>query len=151
MTLVQMPCVEGNREHNFKKAKQLLERYKPEKGVQFIQFPELFAIGFRHEDYQKEGPGVPGPTSEFLVSVAEEFGSQEPGDIVKSRSQQTRGDKSEENGVYMHGSHPAKVDVFNIGHEVRRNQVTCADHSKGGCPGKPKCGCQRKRYCRRIV
>ena len=72
MTLVQMPCVEGKREHNFEQARLLLQQYKPGKGVQFIQFPELFAIGFRHEDYQNEGPGFPGPTTDFLSSVAEE-------------------------------------------------------------------------------
>ncbi len=72
MTLIQMSCVEGNREHNFANARLILEQYKPGKGVQFIQFPELFAIGFRHEDYEKEGPGVPGPTTDFLCSVAEE-------------------------------------------------------------------------------
>ena len=75
MTLVQMTCVEGNRKHNFANARLLLEQYRPKKGVQFIQFPELFAIGFRHEDYSKEGPGVPGPTTDFLCSVAEECGA----------------------------------------------------------------------------
>lgn len=75
MTLAQMPCMEGNREHNFGNARLILDRYKPGKGVQFILFPELFAIGFRHEDYLKEGPGVPGPTAEFLSSVAEEYGA----------------------------------------------------------------------------
>jgi len=73
MTLVQMSCVEGDREHNFENARQGLESYRPGKGVRFIQFPELFAIGFRHDDYQKEGPGVPGPTTEFLCSVAKEY------------------------------------------------------------------------------
>ncbi|MBY8997160.1 MAG: hypothetical protein KGD60_05470 [Candidatus Thorarchaeota archaeon] len=75
MTLVQMSCVEGNRKHNFANARLLLEHYKPRIGVQFIQFPELFAIGFRHEDYGKEGPGVPGPTTDFLCSIAEEYGA----------------------------------------------------------------------------
>ncbi|MFW9786765.1 MAG: nitrilase-related carbon-nitrogen hydrolase [Candidatus Thorarchaeota archaeon] len=75
MTLVQMPCVEGNRERNFRNAQLMLETYKPGKGVQFIQFPELFAIGFRYEDYKKEGSGVPGPTTDFLSSVAEEHGA----------------------------------------------------------------------------
>ena len=75
MTLVQMPCVEGDRKKNFGKARLLLKKYRPGKGVQFIQFPELFAIGFRHEDYQSQGPGVLGPTSDFLVSIAEEYGA----------------------------------------------------------------------------
>lgn len=75
VTLVQMTCVEGNREHNFANARLMLENYNPRKGVRFIQFPELFAIGFRHEDYEKKGPGVPGPTTDFLCSVAEEFGA----------------------------------------------------------------------------
>ena len=73
MTLVQMPCVEGDREQNFKTARRLLEELKPATGVQFILFPELFAIGFRYEDYRNEGPGVPGPTSDFLAAVAEEY------------------------------------------------------------------------------
>ena len=73
MTLVQMPCVEGNRAQNFKTAQRLLEQIEPTTGVHFIQFPELFAIGFRYEDYGKEGPGVPGPTIDFLTAVAEEY------------------------------------------------------------------------------
>ena len=72
MTLVQMPCDEGNRETNFERAKFLLRQRKPGRGVQFILLPELFAIGFRHEDYDKAGPGVPGPTTDFICSIAEE-------------------------------------------------------------------------------
>jgi len=71
-TLVQMPCEEGNREINFKRARALLEEHKPGKGVQFILLPELFAMGFRHEDYLREGSGVPGPTTDFILSVAKE-------------------------------------------------------------------------------
>ncbi len=84
MTLVQMPCVEGNREHNFSKAKLLLEQYKPGKGVRFIQFPELFAIGFRHEDYHKEGSGVPGPTTDFLTAIAEKYEAYAIGTGIES-------------------------------------------------------------------
>ena len=72
MNLVQMPCEEGNRERNFEQAKFLLSKLEPGRGVQFILLPELFAIGFRHEDYAKEGPGVPGPTTNFICSIAEE-------------------------------------------------------------------------------
>ena len=75
MNLVQMPCTEGDREQNFKTARKLLEQLRPKPGVQFILFPELFAIGFRYEDYRKEGPGVPGPTTDFLTAVATEFGA----------------------------------------------------------------------------
>ena len=49
MTLVQMPCEEGNREKNFERVKFLLEQSEPGRGVQFIMVPELFAIGFRNE------------------------------------------------------------------------------------------------------
>ena len=72
MTLVQMPCEEGNREGNFKRARALLDKRKPGKGVQFILLPELFAIGFRHGDYESEGPGVPGSTTDFILSIAKE-------------------------------------------------------------------------------
>lgn len=72
MTLVQMPCEEGSREKNFERAKFLLRQRKTGIGVQFIVVPELFAIGFRNEDYYKEGPGVPGSTTDFICSIAEE-------------------------------------------------------------------------------
>ncbi|MHA1950805.1 MAG: nitrilase-related carbon-nitrogen hydrolase [Candidatus Thorarchaeota archaeon] len=72
MTLVQMPCEEGNRENNFDRARTLLSKYKPRKGVRFILLPELFAIGFRHEDYIKEGAGIPGQTTDFIRSLAKE-------------------------------------------------------------------------------
>lgn len=72
MTLVQMPCEEGNRENNFERARTLLSQRQPGKGVQFILLPELFAIGFRHEDYSREGPGVPGPTTDFICALAKE-------------------------------------------------------------------------------
>ncbi len=75
MTLVQMPCEEGNRQSNFERAKFLLSQHKSGKGVQFILLPELFSIGFRHEDYNKMGPGVPGPTTDFICSIAEEHQS----------------------------------------------------------------------------
>jgi predicted amidohydrolase len=32
----------------------------------------LFAIGFRHEDFGREGPGVPGPTTDFIGSLAKQ-------------------------------------------------------------------------------
>ena len=72
MTLIQMPCEEGNREFNFHLAREFLKVYKSSDEIDFIVFPELFAIGFRNEDYEREGPGVPGPTSEFLSDIAKE-------------------------------------------------------------------------------
>jgi predicted amidohydrolase len=75
MTLVQMPCQEGNREGNFEQARAILDNRKEGRGVQFILLPELFAIGFRHEDYNREGPGVPGPTTDFIQSIAKEHGA----------------------------------------------------------------------------
>lgn len=72
-TLVQMPCIEGRREENYTWARGLLKDHQGEGEMEFILFPELFDIGFRHDDYSREGPGVPGPTSEFLMSIAEEY------------------------------------------------------------------------------
>jgi predicted amidohydrolase len=74
ITLVQMPCEEGNREFNFQHAREMLKQYKSTDAVDFIVFPELFAIGFRHDDYAKMGVGVPGPTSEFLCDIGRELG-----------------------------------------------------------------------------
>ncbi|RDE14843.1 MAG: hypothetical protein C4K48_05525 [Candidatus Thorarchaeota archaeon] len=70
VTLVQMICKEGNRKLNFEHAEELLKDYKELGGTQFIVFPELFAIGFRYEDYEQQGPGIPGPTSEFISRLA---------------------------------------------------------------------------------
>jgi len=72
MTLIQMPCEEGNREFNFQLAREFLKTYKSSDAVDFIVLPELFAIGFRHENYKREGAGVPGPTSEFLCDIAKQ-------------------------------------------------------------------------------
>ncbi|TFG30013.1 hypothetical protein EU528_08775, partial [Candidatus Thorarchaeota archaeon] len=75
MTLLQMPCEEGNREFNFRYARELLKEYKSSDAVDFIVLPELFAIGFRHDDYEREGAGVPGATSKFLCDIAKEHGA----------------------------------------------------------------------------
>jgi omega-amidase len=73
ITLVQMLCEEGNRQFNYDRAEDLLQNYKQLGGVQFIVFPELFAMGFRYPDYERKGPGVPGPTTEFLSTIAKKF------------------------------------------------------------------------------
>jgi len=70
-----MPCEEGNREFNFQHAREILKEFKSSEAVDFIVFPELFAIGFRHEDYEREGAGVPGLTSEFLCDIGKENGA----------------------------------------------------------------------------
>ena len=75
INLIQMPCEEGNREFNFMRVREFLKNHKPSDGIDFIVVPELFAIGYRHEDYEREGPGIPGPTSEFLCEIAEEHGA----------------------------------------------------------------------------
>lgn len=72
--MVQMQCAEGERKENFARARWLLREFRVGQGVNFVMFPELFAIGFRHSDYSRVGPGVPGPTTEFLSELAEELG-----------------------------------------------------------------------------
>ncbi len=71
VTLIQALCVDGRRERNFDSIRSLLKSVTPTEGTQFIVLPELFAIGFRYEDYRDVGPGIPGPTSEFLCEIAE--------------------------------------------------------------------------------
>ena len=56
VTLVQMPTKEGDRLYNFGFAKHLLKDFAQREGTDFIILPELFAIGFRHEDYKEQGP-----------------------------------------------------------------------------------------------
>jgi omega-amidase len=73
VTLVQMPCKEGRREDNFSYAREMLQGHRTKGDTEFIIFPELFAIGFRYSDYVAEGPGVPGPTTEFVQEVSEEY------------------------------------------------------------------------------
>jgi omega-amidase len=75
VSMVQMRCIEGKREENFHRAKELLREYKEGPGVNFIVLPELFAVGFRHEDYNRVGQGIPGPTAEFLSEVAGSLGA----------------------------------------------------------------------------
>ncbi len=70
--LVQMPCVEGDREKNFERVRFLTYDLDTFDGPQFIVLPELFDIGFQHEDYESAGTGFPGPTSDFLREYAEE-------------------------------------------------------------------------------
>ncbi len=71
-TLVQSPCIEGNREENFKWVSGLLQSHSSDAAREFMILPELFAIGFRYDDYKTLGPGVPGPTSHFIETIAEE-------------------------------------------------------------------------------
>ncbi len=74
VSMLQLPCVEGDRERNFERARRLLQDFRPGQGVNFVILPELFAIGFRHDDYAKAGAGIPGPTHEFLSDLAQELG-----------------------------------------------------------------------------
>lgn len=75
VTLVQMPCVEGKPDENHARARWLLEEHKPVADREFIVLPELFAMGFRYDDYRTIGPDVPGSTTEFLESLAQEHGA----------------------------------------------------------------------------
>ena len=84
VTLVQMPCVEGNREENFNWVRGLLQNHSSDTDVEFIVLPELFAIGFRYDDYKTKGPGVPGPTSQFIESIAEEHSAYVVGTGLES-------------------------------------------------------------------
>jgi predicted amidohydrolase len=67
-----MSCIEGKREENFKNTSEMLSDHKTKTAIEFIVLPELFAIGFRYTDYNEVGPGVPGPTAEFIQNLAEE-------------------------------------------------------------------------------
>jgi omega-amidase len=87
ITLVQMLCEEGNRQFNYDRAKNLLQSYRQLGGVQFIVFPELFAMGFRYADYERQGPGVPGPTTEFLCTIAKKHNAYTFGtDIERAKT-----------------------------------------------------------------
>ncbi|MFX1603460.1 MAG: nitrilase-related carbon-nitrogen hydrolase [Promethearchaeota archaeon] len=72
VTLVQIPCIEGNREENFNWVRGMLQNHTSNAKTEFVILPELFAIGFRYDDYETQGAGVPGPTSQFIESIAEE-------------------------------------------------------------------------------
>ncbi|MHA1927618.1 MAG: nitrilase-related carbon-nitrogen hydrolase [Candidatus Thorarchaeota archaeon] len=72
VSLLQMPCKEGDRKENFGRAEKLLRDHKPSSNVEFIMLPELFAIGFRHSDYTKHGEGIRGPTSDFACKLSEQ-------------------------------------------------------------------------------
>ncbi|TFG04049.1 hypothetical protein EU538_12905 [Candidatus Thorarchaeota archaeon] len=83
-TLVQMPCKEGDPDYNFARARWLLENHSTNTPMEFIVLPELFAIGFRHADYPKIGPGIPGRTTQFLQDLAEEHSAYTIGTGIES-------------------------------------------------------------------
>ncbi|MDH4212590.1 MAG: hypothetical protein OEV85_01615 [Candidatus Thorarchaeota archaeon] len=125
MTLVQLMCEEGNRKFNFEQAEGLLREYKNLGGVQFIVFPELFAIGFRHEDYEQQGPGIPGPTSKFICKIAKKFGAYVFGTDIERGEQRYyntlvgAGPSGDVIGTYRK-IHPFQEerDVFNGGESI---------------------------------
>ncbi len=69
---MQMPCIEGERERNYERARFLVADLDKYEGPQFIVLPELFAIGFRHSDYENKEDGVPPETIDFLEELAKE-------------------------------------------------------------------------------
>lgn len=62
--------MDGNRKHNLGYVKQMLATYEPSDVLDIIVLPELFAIGFNYDQYSRQGAGVPGETSEFIVRTA---------------------------------------------------------------------------------
>ncbi|MBD3159025.1 MAG: hypothetical protein GF309_09575 [Candidatus Lokiarchaeota archaeon] len=70
ISLFQMPCMDGNRKHNLGYVKEMLATYEPSEVLDIIMLPELFAIGFDYDQYFRQGAGVPGETSEFIVRTA---------------------------------------------------------------------------------
>ncbi|MHA2378528.1 MAG: nitrilase-related carbon-nitrogen hydrolase [Candidatus Thorarchaeota archaeon] len=84
VTLVQIPCIEGNREENFNWGRGVLQNHTSNAETEFIILPELFAIGFRFGDYTTQGAGVPGPTSRFIESIAEEHSAYVVGTGLES-------------------------------------------------------------------
>jgi predicted amidohydrolase len=83
VTLVQTPCYEGERSRNFDGTRAILVEPTNEVSPHFILLPELFAIGFRHSDYEQHGPGVPGATSDFLCDLAQEQSAYVIGSGIK--------------------------------------------------------------------
>jgi len=75
ISLFQMPCMEGDRKHNFGYVRQMLATYKRSEMLDIVMFPELFSIGFDYSKYSKQGAGVPGETSEFIQIIAREHSS----------------------------------------------------------------------------
>lgn len=87
VTMIQMPCKEGDRKANFNNVEEMLADHRSNASVNFILLPELFAIGFRYSDYEKCGAGVPGITAEFIQRLAEEHSAYVIGtDIERSES-----------------------------------------------------------------
>ncbi|MDF1540258.1 MAG: hypothetical protein P1Q69_15295, partial [Candidatus Thorarchaeota archaeon] len=83
VTMVQMSCREGDRQANFDNASEMLAGHRSNSSMDFIVLPELFAIGFRYSDYPDCGPGVPGPTTEFIQNLAEEHSSYVVGSDIE--------------------------------------------------------------------
>ena len=98
------------------------------------QFGIFAALGMSqgNADETGEDGNVPEYRTEHTEFVAVNFGPQQFREIVKGGGQQPRCDKSEQNGVDMHGSHPSEMDILDICQEVRGT-----DHAKGCRGGKP--------------
>ncbi len=67
-----MPCIEGEREKNYERARFLIHDLDKIEDPQFIVLPELFAVGFRHTDYLSEREGIAQETIDFLQELAKD-------------------------------------------------------------------------------
>ncbi len=142
ITGLQLPCTEGQRGANFDTARRALKCVPKPSVTEFVVLPELFAIGFRHEDFHRAGPGVPGPATEFITRLAEDRGAYVVGTDIEQAGNRfyntlvmasPTGDVvghyrkvhpfQEERDVFLPGTHPVLFDLPG----VRTGVLICYD------------------------
>jgi hypothetical protein len=77
-----------------------------------------------------EDKDIPEHTRDNPEFFTVKLSSQQPGNKVKGRCQESGSDKTKEIDVHVDGTNPAKMYPFNVSHEIRSNEVSCPDHPR---------------------
>jgi predicted amidohydrolase len=80
---VQMDCALRDVDANLAKARSLIDGACAD-GATLVAVPELFATGYRlDEDYHKFAETIPGPTTDFLTSLARAHNAYIAGSLIE--------------------------------------------------------------------
>lgn len=80
---VQMACTLGDVAKNLDKASELVSRACAD-GASVVLLPELFSTGYRlDKEYIKYAEPVPGPTLDFMISLAKKHNAYIAGSIIE--------------------------------------------------------------------
>jgi hypothetical protein len=94
------------------------------------EIPTRISIAEGYSDNASKDKDIPEHTRDNTESFTIKLSSQQPGKEVERRCQESGRDKAKEIDVHVDRTNPAKMYPFNIGHEIRSNEVSCPDHSR---------------------